>query len=299
MPKLRLFVSEALRSATSSLSTTIAATMTVLIGMFLLGLFIALGTWVLSWTNDVKRQLVVNVYFCTQPPQEGCKGEATRAEIDAVRARLVSMPEVKSVEFISKEDALAIQRERTPRLVENLTTNPLPASYKVVPRRGEDVERIASRLEPAPTGVAKVNYGKEEADRVLQVAKIVGGVVLAGSLILIAASVLLIANTIRLSIFARRREVEVMKLVGATNWFVRGPFMVEGLITGLVGSILAVVLLAVAKEVALDRLIARDWLTNDDVNALSFPLIALILVATSLLVGAAGSGITLRRFLKI
>ncbi len=299
MPKLRLFVSEALRSATSSLSTTIAATMTVLIGMFLLGLFIALGTWVLSWTNDVKRQLVVNVYFCTEPPQEGCKGEARRAEIDAVRAKLVSMPEVKSVEFISKEDALAIQRERTPRLVENLTTNPLPASYKVVPRRGEDVERIASRLEPAPTGVAKVNYGKEEADRVLQVAKIVGGVVLAGSLILIAASVLLIANTIRLSIFARRREVEVMKLVGATNWFVRGPFMVEGLITGLVGSILAVVLLAVAKEVALDRLIARDWLTNDDVNALSFPLIALILVATSLLVGAAGSGITLRRFLKI
>ena len=299
MPKLRLFVSEALRSATSSLSTTLAATMTVLIGMFLLGLFIALGTWVLSWTNDVKRQLVVNVYFCTEPPQEGCKGEATRAQIDAVRAKLVSMPEVKSAEFISKEDALAIQRERTPRLVENLTTNPLPASYKVVPRRGEDVARIASRLEPVPTGVAKVNYGKEEADRVLEVAKIVGGIVLAGSLVLIAASVLLIANTIRLSIFARRREVEVMKLVGATNWFVRGPFMVEGLITGLVGSILAVVLLAVAKEVALDRLIARDWLTNDDVNALSFPLIALILVATSLLVGAAGSGITLRRFLKI
>jgi cell division transport system permease protein len=299
VPRLRLFVSEALRSATSSLSTTIAATMTVLIGMFLLGLFIALGTWVLSWTNDVKRQLVVNVYFCTEPPQEGCKGEATRAQIDAVRARLVSMPEVRDVEFISKADALAIQRERTPRLVENLTTNPLPASYKIVPRRGEDVERIATRLEPAPTGVAKVNYGKEEADRVLQVAKIIGGIVLAGSLILIAASVLLIANTIRLSIFARRREVEVMKLVGATNWFVRGPFMVEGLITGLVGSILAVVLLVVAKEVALDRLIARDWLTNDDVNALSFPLIALILVATSLVVGAAGSGITLRRFLKI
>jgi cell division transport system permease protein len=299
VPRLRLFVSEALRSATSSLSTTIAATMTVLIGMFLLGLFIALGTWVLSWTNDVKRQLVVNVYFCTEPPQEGCKGEATRAQIDAVRARLVSMPEVRDVEFISKADALAIQRERTPRLVENLTTNPLPASYKIVPRRGEDVERIATRLEPAPTGVARVNYGKEEADRVLQVAKIIGGIVLAGSLILIAASVLLIANTIRLSIFARRREVEVMKLVGATNWFVRGPFMVEGLITGLVGSILAVVLLVVAKEVALDRLIARDWLTNDDVNALSFPLIALILVATSLVVGAAGSGITLRRFLKI
>jgi cell division transport system permease protein len=102
-----------------------------------------------------------------------------------------------------------------------------------------------------------------------------------------------------LSIFARRREVEVMKLVGATNWFVRGPFMLEGLITGLVGSILAVIMLLLAKELALPELVGRTSLTNEDVQALSFPLIALILVATSLLVGAAGSGLTLRRFLRV
>jgi cell division transport system permease protein len=299
MPRARLFIGEALRSVTSNLSTTIAATMTVLIGMFLLGLFIALGTWVLSWTNDVKRQLIVEVYFCTEPPQPGCKDAATQAQINAVRAKLVSMPEVKDVTFISKEDALATMRKRRPELVENLTANPLPPSYRVTPHRGEDVGLLASRLDPVPAGVAKVNYGKKEADRVLQVAKIIGGIVLGGSLVLIAASILLIANTIRLSIFARRREVEVMKLVGATNWFVRGPFMLEGLITGLVGSILAVILLVLAKEVALTRIVERDWLSNDDVNALSFPLIALILIATSLLVGAAGSGITLRRFLKI
>jgi cell division transport system permease protein len=294
--RTRLFVAEALRSVTSNLSTTIAATMTVLIGMFLLGLFIALGTWVLSWTNDVKRQLVVNVYFCT--PLK-CKDDANRAQIDAVRSMLVSMPEVKSVKFISKEDALEIQKERTPELVDNLSSNPLPPSYQVVPHRGEDVSKIAARLDPVPAGVEGVNYGKKTADRVLQVAKIVGGIFLVGSLVLIGASILLIANTIRLSIFARRREVEVMKLVGATNWFVRGPFMLEGLITGLIGSIAAVILLVIAKEVALPELVGRTSLTDDDVNALSFPLIALILIATSLLVGAAGSGITLRRFLQI
>ncbi len=298
MPRARLFISEALRSLASNVSTTIAATMTVLIGMFLLGLFIALGTWVKSWTDDVKRQLIVEVYFCTDL-QEGCKGEATQAQINAVRAKLVSMPEVKEVEFITKDEALATMRKRRPELVENLTSNPLPPSYRVTPHRGEDVARIAGALDPAPPGVGKVNYGKKQADRVLQVAKIIGAIVLAGSLILIVASVLLIANTIRLSIFARRREVEVMKLVGATNWFVRGPFMLEGLITGLVGSFLAVLLLVVAKEIALERIVARDWLSNDDVNALSFPLIALALIGTSLLVGAAGSGITLRRFLKI
>ena len=90
-----------------------------------------------------------------------------------------------------------------------------------------------------------------------------------------------------------------MKLVGATNWFVRGPFMLEGLITGLVGSLLAILLLLIAREVALPAIIHRTSLTNDEVQAMAFPLVALILIGTSLLVGAAGSGITLRRFLKI
>jgi cell division transport system permease protein len=294
--RTKLFVGEALRSVTSNLSTTIAATMTVLIGMFLLGLFIALGTWVKSWTDDVKRDLVVNVYFCTQ---NTCEGEASRGQIEAVRGKLVSMPEVKDAKFISKKEALEIMRKRNPELVRNLTSNPLPASYQVTPHRGEDVSKIANRLEPTPAGVEAVNYGKKTADRVLQVAKIIGGIFLVGSLILIGASILLISNTIRLSIFARRREVEVMKLVGATNWFVRGPFMLEGLITGLVGSIVAVILLVLAKELALPTLVGRTSLTSDDVRALSFPLIALSLIGTSLVIGAAGSGITLRRFLKI
>jgi len=295
--RTKLFFTEALRSVSSNLSTAVAATMTVLIGMFLLGLFIALGTWVLSYTNDVKRGLVVNVYFCTPVTCDG--KEATQAQIDRVRSQLVSMPEVRAVKFVSKEDALEIMRKRSPELVQNLAGNPLPPSYQVTPHRADDVGAIAARFNTAPPGVEKVNYGKKTADRVLQVAKVVGAVFVLGSLILIAASVLLIANTIRLSIFARRREVEVMKLVGATNWFVRGPFMLEGLITGLIGSVAAVILLLVAKEAALPAIINRTSLTNEEVQALSFPLTALILIATSLLVGALGSGITLRRFLKV
>jgi cell division transport system permease protein len=296
--RTRLFVTEALRSIQSNLSTAIAATLTVLIGMFLLGLFIALGTWVLSYTNDVKRQLIVNVYFCTDASCPG-KQEASQNQIDQVREQLVAMPQVKDVKFVSKEDALEIMRKRSPELVDNIVSNPLPASYQVIPNRGEDVSSIASQLDPPPAGVEKVNYGEKEAGRVLQVAKVVGAIFVVGSVILIIASVLLIANTIRLSIFARRREVEVMKLVGATNWFVRGPFMLEGLVTGLVGSLLAVVLLLMAKEIALPAIIQRTDLTNDEVQAMAFPLIATIMIGTSLLVGAIGSGITLRRFLKI
>ena len=116
--------------------------------------------------------------------------------------------------------------------------------------------------------------------------------------LLVTASTLLIANTIRLSIFARRREIEVMKLVGATNWFVRGPFMLEGLLQGLGGSILAVILLVFGKEIALPAILPHlDG--GSDVHPLPFALNALSLLGAGLLLGAAGSGLTLRRFLQV
>jgi cell division transport system permease protein len=293
--RARLFVTEAFRSIATNLSTTVAAVMTVLIGMFLLGLFIALGTWVISWTNHVKKDLVVNVYFCTNLT---CGQEANQGQIEAVRAQLASNPDVKEIDFISKEEALKEMEERFPELAGNLARNPLPPAYKVVPNDAETVKTIAGTLDPPPAGVEKVTYGEKKAERVLQVATIIGAIFLVGSVILLIASTILIANTIRLSIFSRRREIEVMKLVGATNWFVRAPFMLEGILCGLAGSILAVVLLLMAKELALPGIMGRVE-SPDDINAWSFPVVALILVAVSLLVGAAGSGITMRRFLRI
>jgi cell division transport system permease protein len=295
--RTKIFVSEAWRSITSNLSTAIAATMTVLIGMFLLGLFIALFSWVDSYTESVKRQLVVNVYFCTAG---SCGGkEVTEGQIEAVRKQLVAMPEVQDVKFISKEDAWEIMKQRNPELFQSASQNPLPDAFQVLPRSGEQVRSIAAQLEPKPAGVEEVKYGEKTASRILKVARVVYVVFIVGSFILIIASILLIANTIRLSIFSRRREIEVMKLVGATNWFVRGPFMLEGLITGLVGSLVAVILLLMAREIALPTIIGRIDLSEGDVHALAFPWVALIMIGTSLAVGALGSGITLRRFLQV
>ena len=293
--RARLFFTEAFRSIAANLSTTVAAIMTVLIGMFLLGLFIALGTWVISWTDHVKKDLVVNVYFCTNLT---CGQEASNQQIEAVRAQLAANPDVKEIDFVSKEEALEVMEERFPDLAGNLARNPLPPAYKVIPIDAERVKTIAGTLDPPPAGVEKVTYGEKKAERVLQVATIIGGIFLVGSIILLIASTILIANTIRLSIFSRRREIEVMKLVGASNWFVRAPFMLEGILCGLAGSVLAVVLLLMAKELALPGIMGRVE-SPDDINAWSFPAVAFILVAMSLLVGAAGSGITLRRFLRI
>jgi cell division transport system permease protein len=295
--KLRVIVAEALRSIRVSMSTTVAATTTVLIGMFLLGISIALGSWVLSWSHHVKKSLVVDVFFCV-PYASGCKTDATALEIRRVQARLRAMPEVKTVQFISKAQALAIERKRHPEFTKDLPSNPLPASLKVTPKHGEDVELIAGRLQPTPPGVQKVDYGKAITRRVLRVAKVIELVFLVAVIILVAASTLLIANTIRLSIFARRREIEVMKLVGASNWFVRGPFMLEGLICGLGGSAAAVVLLLLGKVVAMPAILGHVN-AGSDVKAIQFELNALVVLGTGLLLGAMGSGLTLRRFLKI
>jgi cell division transport system permease protein len=289
--RARLFVGEALRSITANLSTTIAATMTVLIGMFLLGLFIALGSWVVSWTDNVKKDVIVKVFF---------DQDAEAAQINAVRNRLVRIPAVARVAFVSADDALVEMRRKFPELTKNLASNPLPPSFRVTPKRAEDVDLIAQQLRPLPSGVDKVDYAEKKTERVLKVAGIIELVFLIASALLLAASIILIANTIRLSIFSRRREIEVMKLVGASNWFVRGPFMLEGLLCGAAGAAIAVVLLFLGRELALPAIFSdtiKD--ASADVRAWSFELIAGILVAAGLLLGALGSGITLRRFLRV
>jgi cell division transport system permease protein len=288
--RLKMMVGEAVRSIGANVSTTVAATMTVLIGMFLLGLFIAFATYAHSWSDHVKDELVVKVFF---------DRETAARNVEAVRVKLESDSRVREIKFVSADRALENMRETRPDLfATDLPYNPLGHAYTVIPNRAEDTEAIAASLKPHPTGVHNVTYGEEKAKRILKVANVINSIFLLAGLILLAASTILIANTIRLSIFSRRREIEVMKLVGATNWFVRGPFMLEGLLCGLVGSLLAVILLFLSKEVALPSIIPRLD-SGPGVQAISFWANALILLGIGLLLGAAGSGLTLRRFLRV
>jgi cell division transport system permease protein len=289
--RTKLFVGEALRSIGANISTTVAATMTVLIGMFLLGLFIALFSWVNSWTDHVRKDVQVRVFLLD---------DAEPAQVNTVRSKLESFPETGEIVFVSKEEAWNRMKLQYPDLTENSPSNPLPASFEVMPHDANDVGALAARLDPLPPGVESFTYGEKKTERIVSVTNVIKYIFLIGSIVLLIASTILIANTIRLSIFSRRREIEVMKLVGASNWFVRGPFMLEGLICGLIGAIAAVFLLLLAKEFALPVIEGRSSAFSEGgVHALAFPVIALILVGISLVVGAAGSGITLRRFLRV
>jgi cell division transport system permease protein len=295
--RLKLLFSESIRSLGANLSTTVAATMTVLIGMFLLGLFIALGSWAQAFGDHQKEKLLVKVYFCTDST---CKGGATDKQINAVRAKLDADPLVKEVTWVPKAEALERMSKLQPEIVENLPGNPLPDAFEVTPVDGENAKEIGRNLRAPtlPPGVEKINDGGVVSDRVVTVARVLSTAFAIATIVLLISSALLIANTIRLSIFSRKREIEVMKLVGATNWFVRGPFMLEGLITGLLGALAAVLLLLIGKAVVLGR-ITNEFDASSGVEAWSFPTIALILVVVGLTVGAVGSGITLRRFLQV
>jgi cell division transport system permease protein len=291
--KLRLLVSEAWRSLGANISTTVAATLTVLIGMFILGLFIALGTWTVSWSNHVKSELLVKVDFTRT---------ATPAQESAVARMLNQSPLVKSggVKYCSKECGWKFMEKQYPTLAASAPSNPLGDRLDVTPDKAEDVDALYKSIifPHKPAGVDSVTDGKKTSHTILRVAHAIELVFTIATIILIIASILLISNTIRLSIFSRRREIEVMKLVGATNWFVRGPFMLEGLLTGVMGALLAIFFLVLGKAVALPAILGH--FTHDPgVHALAFPLLALILLGMGLALGAIGSGVTIRRFLQV
>ena len=291
------FIREALRGLRRSSAPALAALLTVLLTALVLGVFIPIVQATTGTANEVRGRVVVDVYV---------NGSATAEETADLRAALQRTEGVKSVEFISKGEALARAQEKNPRAfregAELLGANPLPASFRVTPDDPDEIRELAGRLEPgdrpALAAVDEVRNREEETDKILSATGLVKALTAGMAVLLVFASIALIANTIRLSIFARRREVEVMKLVGATNWFIRWPFVIEGVIVGFFGGLLAVALLTVAKETFIDPLSERFELLAAP-ETIDFPLLVAVLMAACVIVSALGSGITLRRFLRV
>jgi cell division transport system permease protein len=295
----RFFVGEALRSIRANAAVSVAATVTVLIAVFILGAFIPSFLYVQSTVDSQKAKVDIDVFI---------GDSATVAQVNGLQRQLTVLQDsgqITAFRYVSKDDALTELRERLkdPSILEELPSNPLPAKFNVKPADPAQAQAIIDQISDSPAIDEElgVSYGKETADKLLSVAKFIQWAGLALISILMVASILLIGNTIRLSIFARRREVEVMKLVGATNWFIRWPFVIEGIICGLVGAVLSVTLLWIVKVGVVDTWIqdADGALTRDQAATIGFPLLGLILIVSGAVVGALGSGITLRRFLKV
>ena len=293
--RMRFFLGEALTSIRSNAATTIAATVTVLIVTLLLGATVTIGKWVYDNTLAIRDDVTVKVYF-TLPEKEPQRTD----ELNALANQVKALPYFQSLDYVSPEEAVQSLSKELREQSANLPYNPLPPAFHVKLTDPERAAEFADRVGQIPAvagcnGGNCVSYGKKTADRVLYVTKIILGVVVGLMVLLGIAAVVLIANTIRLSIFSRRREIEVMKLVGATNWFVRLPFVLEGMLTGLFGAVGGVVLLLVGYD-ALERVNSS---LSDPLDSVGVGLLVLMLAAFGVVLGAFGSGLTLRRFLKV
>src|SRR5918999_2408538 len=296
--KIGFFLKEAFRALSRNAAPSLAALVTILLTALVLGVFIPVVQATTGTANDVRERVVVDVFL-----KEG----STDAQRSELRQALVNTPNVRSVEFVSKEEALREQSKRNKEAFELLGSNPLPDAFRISPRDPDGINAIVNRIAPrSPSGertprlaaVDEVRNRERDTDKILKATGLVKALTASLAALFILASVALVANTIRLSLFARRREIEVMKLVGATNWFIRWPFVIEGIIVGFFRGLLAVLLLTVAKETLIDPL-SEDFALLAAPDTIDFPLLAALLMLACVVVSALGSGITLRRFLRV
>jgi cell division transport system permease protein len=293
------FLREALRSMSRNAVPSFAAMASVLVTVLVLGMFIPVVQATTGAANDVRGRVLVNVYL---------KTDSRPGDVKRVRALLDDrVDHVGSVQYVSKAQALGEQRKRYPEAYDLLGSNPLPDTFRVTPDEPDNALKLRDALSPtAPGGgrttidpsIETVKNSRDETQKILvatRVVKLTTGLL---AVLLVVASVLLVSNTIRLSLFSRRREVEVMKLVGATDWFIRWPFVLEGVMVGALGGVVAVLLLGVVKVAVVDPL-AADFALIAAPETMNFPLLIGLLLLASIAVSALGSGISLRRFLRV
>jgi cell division transport system permease protein len=300
MGSVFFFFGEAYRALRRNAAPSIAAIVTIAITVLLVGVLVPVLDASGSKTEDVREQIALRVFLFPQ---------AKEAEISSLEERITAIEHVSGVEYISPSAALTSLEEDLQQkdlLTALNNKNPLPPSFNVQLDSPDNLESVQSALSPpdasgSPQPISAAIDEITTADSTEQIREVTGAVKILLAVIAVLlgiASLFLVGNTIRLSIYARRREVEVMQLVGATNWFIRWPFVIEGFVVGMVGAAIAVGILFLGKVTIVDPL-SDNFALVENLNTIAFgPLIA-ILVGSAMVVAALGSGVTLRRFLRI
>jgi cell division transport system permease protein len=263
---------------------------TVAITIVLLGLFLFVRGALADLGTRLLNQIEISAYL---------SNDATPEQIAAIGHFLARDPRVASAKFVPKKQALAEMRERTKGTIDIalLTENPLPDKYRIKTRVPDEVPAVAASVRRL-SGVANVVYGQKIVQRLLQLGAVLRRIGIAVIVVFFAVAGIIIANTIRLTVFARRREIAIMQLVGATSTYIRLPFICEGLLAGVVGALLAVALLAAARAALWPRLLeALPWaqLTLAPVDA---RVLALQLLGVGAAIGIVASWISVGRHLR-
>jgi cell division transport system permease protein len=295
--KLRTFtrhIREGLRNLKRNGWMTFASLSAVTVTLLLLGVFLLLAYNVQEFSQQVESQVEMSVFV---------KDGVQRADVLQMEQQMKSLPGIGTVTFVPKESGIQQLKEKFQDNAELLNgledeeNNPLPDKFVIKAEDPLQTAAIAKKIETMPL-VERVNYGKGTVEKMFTVTKYVRN---AGAVFVIGlcfTALFLISNTIKITIFARRREIEIMRLVGATNWFIRWPFLIEGLMIGMLGSLLPIVVLGVGYR----------YLANDVVGVMIFHFAAFdplmytvggILLLIGGLIGMIGSVMSISRFLRI
>lgn len=288
--KIKFFLGEVFRNFTRNAGMQATAVGTVAVTIVLLGAFLYARASVTHVASDAMSQITISVYTVTG---------ATKAQEDALRTAFAKDERILSSDFVPKSEGLRELRERMKGQIDTsiLTENPLPDKFRVRVREPEEVPAVAAAIKKLP-GVQSVDYGQDVVQRLLQIVSVARrtGIALIAVFILVAG--IIISNTIRLTVFARRREISIMQLVGATNMYIRMPFICEGFIDGALGAGLALAVLALAKATLIPKLaLALPWL---QLGAAQVDLSSLVLqlFGVGAAVGVIASWIAVGRYLR-
>jgi cell division transport system permease protein len=290
--RLKYFTGEAVVNLKRNLFMTVAAISTVAVSLFLLGGVIVIGHIVSDIVGDFGNKIEVNAFL---------NDSVTQDQRTALQSQIQAMPDVAQVSYVSKADAYQLFLKMfsgSPQITQNVDQSALPASFQIKLHNPNEVDAVKSQL-VGRAGIDSVNYGGDAVKKLLRINDLLRTVSLVMTILLLTAATVLIANTIRLAVYARRREISVMKLVGATNWFIRVPFIFEGMVEAVAGACVAAGVIVVAKLLWFDRLTSFFSFIPIGVTGGTVLRMFLVLVVVGMAVGALGSTLALRRFLEV
>jgi len=284
------FVREVLFNMKRNLLMTAASMSTVMILSLILGFFIIFVMNLNFWSANVVRTLQIVAYI---------EPGLSEQDVKILQNKIAVIPEVKGVKFISKEEALQKMRAKLGNRLElsDIGSNPLPDAFEVNLTDYEKIPNVADKIKENKS-VTEVRYGEDITRKLLSLNKavrIVGFIIVFS---LIAATIFIVSNTIRITVYARRREISIMQLVGASNWFIRWPFVIEGILYGLIGSLLATAVLALAYVHFIPQInLALPFIIIVKPSVL-ITRMACMLIFTGVTVGLIGSWISVNKYLK-
>ncbi len=304
MSSIGYFFKESLQGFTRNLSTALGSIVTIFLSLLIIGLFFVAGAMLNNLMQSVESEVTITAYV---------SDEASQENIQTVMTTISNMEDVDTVSFTTKEQALenfSNSMTSNPEIIEQLDgTNPLPASIDVELTDPQSVQTIAQSIEADPEYVAisedpsnpgdSIKYGQGTVERLFQLTNYVRYIGIALIILLIFIALVFINNTIRLAILARRKEIAIMRLVGASNGFIRGPFLMEGALHALIGSLLAVGVIQLLRMFALPQLQNAIRFLDFSVPDMMYLAIYGGLIVAGIVIGLIGSAIAMRRYLKV